>query len=264
MQSLKELVIKKNFAPRLDSRYCARCNKYFEPMIEKCLFCGNVLLGVRLDLYPDNRTYLLKFTSENVINSLRNGEIWLRPPVFYRNMYNQNHTMGDIKEFACRIENGKVIEYDNEEKEKTIFCCYMLITNEKGEYHISQDEAELLKSFGNKATLIIYEHLKTLLQAMSKGSLKEVNADSAIYYFKNLTGDANNYCKSEEYLYQHEYRIVCRDKKFLSLYEGDSLIEEKYIYHHSENLSDVFSKPIDIEVILKSTNADEWANEVEY
>ena len=140
----------------------------------------------------------------------------------------------------------------------------MLITNEKGEYHIPQDEAELLKSFGNKATLIVYEHFHTLLQAMSNDLIQEVKADSAIYYSKSLTGDANNYCKSEEYLYQHEYRIVCRDKKFLSLYKGNSLVDEKYIYRHSGNLNDVFSKPIDIEVILSSSNADEWANEVEY
>lgn len=268
MDTIESLAQEKNFSGRLNRTYCRVCNKEFSKSDRICPICGHTLLGMQCDAKPNNLGYFIKFTDERAIQSLRSGEIWFRPPQYYRDCYSKNNNdfRGDIREFASNLGNGdlKNIEYDKSEKEKTLFCLYNLITDERGNYHFAEDEVELLRQFGDYVTLVHQKKLFKFFNLKGKCMARSIQNGNIIYYVSNLTGYVNSFFKIESYLYQHEYRFILQDEKFLKLYDGETLREEKYVYKSPFNLKKVFSRPIPVDEIFKNDCVHDWEKYVSF
>lgn len=266
MKSLNEIFNENNQSRRIDYTYCAKCDCTFDKNSKICPKCSNVLMAMQQNDFLDNRAYLVKFSDVKAIQSMRCGEIWFRPPQYYRNLYVNNPVAGDIQEFVVNRLDGTInnIEYDTEEKGKVLLCLYSLMCDKFGEYKISKDEAALLRKFGSHASVIHQKKFFAFLNKQKKRIAEKICCGSVIYYVKNKTGYITPFWKREDYLYQHEYRIILQDRKFYDLYAGENLIENKYVFRSPYNLKKVFSCPIPIDVILENTNVKCFEDHIKF
>lgn len=196
-------------------------------------------------------------STKTALENMRKGVMWFRPPIYF-NQYEENDVIGDNEEFLVKIgANDK--RYDLDKKKKLIFCMYFLTTDKDGNYIIPEDDKEKLRKFGNLVSFIDFPKFKNLIK---KGVIRESNkivGNHVSYYTDKMSGEINPFFKRVKYNYQNEYRVILEDERFLNLYNKDgSLRDDKFVYKHRRNLKKVFSKPIDLELILNSNNEKDW------
>ncbi len=237
--------------------FCAKCYPDYTQDISICPFCKNRLIKKEIYWDLEAHGYFIKISSLIALKNMRKGAIWFRPPVYF-NRYEQDDVIGDSQEFLVQVDPDDK-KFDPNINKKLIFCMYFLTTDKNGNYSIPEQDKDNLQKFGNSVSFISFAKFKKLIEKYVIREANKIVGNHVSYYTDKMCGAINPFFKRIKYNYQNEYRFILEDERFLSLYNEDgSLKEDKFVYKHRRNLKKVFSKPIDLEIILNSQNEKDW------
>lgn len=193
------------------------------------------------------KSILMKFGKKENLEKLQHGQLYMKPLSYYTDLENNtnNNTVGDFTEGKMILRNLKIIEpkeYENEHadvifnfhlEKYPVFCMFALgdynyyestfhNAKEKKHYRFNADQVKNMCDFGDSVLIInnTSEFFKRVENALRENgyAYKRKFVDYYDYSENNIEmikkiQQCNlevAFCKSKNYEYQQEYRILVK------------------------------------------------------
>jgi hypothetical protein len=236
--------------------------------IYRCMWCG-----ITTDIFPKDRkcpnchreglrlvgkyvvnnphfSQIIKISSADVINSMRDGNLWFQSPRYFQEYVGDGQkARADIHDakYSFIGENGNID--DQNADTYRILCFYSLNVDKDGNF--LEKPNEKLREFGDCYSIVDLETL--LLQIKNHIVSLNRNMGYVANWVNHLTGKYSGvyspFCKFPEFDYQHEFRIVLLSDSFLPLKK-----EPYKTIPPIQGFDKVFSEPQSLDGFLHAEN----------